>query len=492
MKFFGYLCIMITFIVCLFCLIFGNFFYGKFLERKIGADPKIETPLKRLEDGVDFVPMKTWKMFIIQFLNIAGLGPIFGAMLGAAFGPMAFVWIVLGNIFIGSMHDYCAGMLSLRGNGRNAPTIIGHFLGSNAKKVLMIVTMFLLIATGVSFVVGPVDLLHELTKWDRWIWLAVIFAYYIVATVLPINKIIGRIYPVFGIMLLIMAVSVASVMLFKSVTGQLQMVEIGLDSFRNFHFDAEKYPMIPMLFVVVSCGAISGFHSTQSPLMARCMSSELQGRKVFHAAMACEGIVTLIWAAASIAYFGGAEGLNQQMVAGNSTAVLVNQICNSWLGKVGAVLAIAGIIVCPISTGDTAMRSCRLIIADNLHLDQKKISRRLAVALPCFLLVFLLSRMNFDNVWTLVGISNQFLSMMMLWAISVAFATRKPKRLYLVSAIPAIFMTFVVVSYILVAPHANGGLALNATIGRIAGIVAALAVYIFFKKTTTLSNKQTF
>jgi len=472
---------MITFIVCMICLLAGNFLYGKFLERKIGANPERETPLKHLEDGVDFVPMKTWKMFIIQFLNIAGLGPIFGAMLGAAFGPMAFVWIVLGNIFIGSMHDYCAGMLSLRGNGRNAPDIIGHFLGGGAKKILMFVTMFLLIATSVSFVVGPADLLQALTHWDRWIWLVIIFAYYIIATILPINKIIGRIYPFFGILLVLMAIMVTSVMLFKSVTGQIQMVELSLDSFRNLHFNAEKYPLIPMLFVVISCGAISGFHSTQSPLMARCMTSELQGRKVFHAAMACEGAVTLIWAAVSMAYFGGVEGLNQQMLSGNSTAVLVNQVLNSWLGKTGAILAIVGIIICPISTGDTAMRSCRLIIADNLHINQKKIIRRLEVALPCFLVVFLLSRMNFDNVWTLVGISNQFLSVMMLWAISVFFATKKSGRAYLISTIPAAFMTFVVVSYMMVAPHANGGLGLNVIIGRISGFVAAFAVLIVFK-----------
>jgi len=478
----------ITFILCLIGILAGNYFYGKYLERKIGADPKRETPLKRLEDGVDYVPMKTWKMFIIQFLNIAGLGPIFGAMLGAAFGPMAFVWIVIGNIFIGSMHDYCAGMMSLHGNGCNAPEIIGHYLGGNARKALMAVTMFLLIATGVSFVVGPVDLLQALTHWDRWIWLAIIFAYYIIATVLPINKIIGRIYPVFGALLLLMAIMIGSVLLFKSATGQIQMVEFSLDSIGNLHFDAGKYPLIPMLFVVISCGAISGFHSTQSPLMARCMVNELQGRKVFHAAMACEGTITLIWAAVSMAYFGGIDGLNQQMIEGKSTAVLVNQICNSWLGKTGAILAIAGIIICPISTGDTAMRSCRLIIADNLHIDQKKISRRLAVALPCFLLVFMLSRMHFDNVWTLVGISNQFLSMMMLWAISVYFATKKSGWTYLISTIPAVFMTFVVVSYVLVAPHANGGLALNVTAGRIAGMVAALTALLIFKYKTKKSE----
>jgi len=471
---------MITFIVCLAVLIFGNLFYGKFLERKIGTDPLRETPLKRLEDGIDFVPMPTWKMFIIQFLNIAGLGPVFGSMLGVAFGPMAFVWIVLGNIFIGSMHDYLAGMLSLRGDGRDSPTIIGTYLGSKAKKFLMVVTMFLLVATGVSFIVGPADLLQELTHLERGIWIAIIIGYYIIATVLPINKIIGRIYPYFGILLLIMAVMIACVMLFKSASGQLQMIEISMDSFRNFHFSAEKYPMIPMLFIIISCGAISGFHSTQSPLMARCMTSELQGRRVFHAAMVCEGIVSLIWAAVAISYFGGTEGLNQQMLDGKSTAVLVNLICNSWLGKVGATLAILGIIVCPISTGDTAMRSCRLIIADNLHIDQKKIGKRLLVALPCFALTFTLTKLNFDNVWTLVGISNQFLSMIMLWAISVYLGKNNKGLDYLISAIPATFMTFVVISYELVAPHANGGLALNLTMGRIVGIIVAISCFCYF------------
>jgi len=483
---------MITFLICLAVLIFGNLFYGKFLERKFGVDPNRQTPLKRLEDGVDFVPMPTWKMYVIQLLNIAGLGPIFGAMLGAAFGPVAFVWIVLGNIFLGSMHDYLAGMLSLRADGHNSPTIIGTYLGSIAKKALMVVTLFLLVATGVSFSVGPADLLCELTHLERWIWIFVIFGYYLLATVLPINKIIGRIYPIFGILLLVMAVMICAVMLFKSFTGQLQMVEIGMDSFRNFHFSAEKFPLIPMLFIVISCGAMSGFHATQSPLMARCMVSETQGRRVFHAAMVSEGVICLIWAAAAIAYFGGPEELNRLMQEGNTTAVLVNRICNSWLGKVGAVLAIAGIIICPISTGDTAMRSCRLIIADNLHINQKKIVNRLMVALPCFALTYALTRMSFDNVWNLVGISNQFLSMMMLWAISVYLRTNTKGVTYLISAIPACFMTFVVVSYVLVAPHANGGLMLNLMMGRIAGIVVATACFGFFlykvRKSRTITS----
>jgi len=481
---------MITFLICLAVLIFGNLFYGKFLERKFGTDPNRETPLKRHEDGVDFTPLPTWKMFIIQFLNIAGLGPVFGAMLGAAFGPFSFVWIVLGNIFFGSMHDYLSGMLSLRGEGRNVPTIIGAYLGGGAKKILMVVTMFLLIATGVSFIVGPVDLLHALTHWDRWIWVSIIIGYYLIATILPVNKIIGRIYPFFGMLLFLMALMILSAMLFKSFSGEIQMTEFDLNVFRNCHFNPEIHRMIPIIFVVMSCGAMSGFHSTQSPLMARCMVSETQGRRVFHAAMMAEGIVALIWAAASYAFFGGPEGLNERMAAGISTAVLVNQICNTWLGKVGAVLAIAGIIICPISTGDTAMRSCRLIIADNLHIDQKKISKRLLIALPSFILVFVLSRMKFDNVWTLVGISNQFLTTMMLWAISVYLITNTKGMTFLISAIPACFMTFVVVSFILVAPHANGGLALNATMGRIVGIaVAAAAFSIFLYKTKKLSKE---
>jgi len=473
---------MITFLVCLAVLIFGNLFYGKFLERKFGADPNRETPLKRHEDGVDFTPLPTWKMFIIQFLNIAGLGPIFGAMLGATFGPFSFIWIVLGNIFFGSMHDYFSGMLSLRGEGRNAPTIIGTYLGSGAKKVLMVITMFLLIATGVSFIVGPVDLLHALTNWDRWLWVSIIIGYYLIATVLPVDKIIGRIYPFFGMLLLLMAMMILSVMLFKSATGEIQMTEFDLNLFRNYHSNPERNPMIPIIFVVMSCGAMSGFHSTQSPLMARCMASETQGRRVFHAAMAVEGVVALIWAAASYAFFGGPEGLNEKMVAGGTTAVLVNQICNTWLGKVGAILAIIGIIICPISTGDTAMRSCRLIIADNLHIDQKKISKRLLIALPLFILVYSLSRMKFDNMWTLVGIANQFLTTMMLWAISVYLIANTKGMTFLISTIPACFMTFVVVSFVLVAPHSNGGLALNATMGRIVGIIVAVAALCIFLK----------
>ncbi len=481
---------MITFIICLICLLLGNYFWGKFLERKFGASPERQTPLHTMEDGVDFVKMKTWKMFTIQFLNIAGLGPIFGAILGAAFGPLAYVWIVVGNIFFGSMHDYIAGMISLRGKGTNAPSIIGHFLGSGARKILMVVTMFLLLATGVSFIVGPVDLLNSLTNWNRWIWLVIIVAYYIIATILPIHKIIGKVYPVFGILLIFMCVSIAVMMIIKSVGGEAHMTELTLSRFHNFHFSSEQYPFVPMIFVVLSCGALSGFHSTQSPLMARCMVSEMQGRKVFHAAMVCEGVIALIWAAAANAYFGGAEGINAQMLAGKSTAVMVNEVCNSWLGRAGAILAIIGIIVCPISTGDTAMRSCRLIIADSLHIDQKQVKNRLLVALPCFVLVVFLARMKFDNVWTFVGICNQILSMMMLWAISKYFKSYHKGWTYLISAIPATIMTFVVFSFFIAAPHQNGGLALDRTLGYIVGIVAAVVAVVLFQSELLLVGKS--
>jgi len=470
---------MITFIICLVVLIVGNVFYGKFLEHKVKADSNRPTPVTRHKDGVDYVEMKPWKMYVVQFLNIAGLGPIFGAVMGAAFGPMAFLWIVLGNIFFGSMHDYISGMLSLRDDGCNTPTIVSRYLGRWSRPVLLVVTLFLLLATGVSFVVGPVGLLNALTLIDSRIWLAVILLYYIIATILPIDKIIGRIYPIFGAMLLIMAVSIGAVMFFRALSGDVQMTEITAESFNNFHSYPEKYPLVPMLFVIISCGALSGFHATQSPLMARCMTDEKQGKMVFHAAMMSEGIVALIWAAAAITYFGGADGLNARMDAGASTSLLVNEICNSWLGRVGAILAVIGIIVCPITTGDTAMRSCRLIIADALKIDQKPLSRRLLVAIPCFVLVYVLSKAKFENIWTFVGISNQMLATFMLWTIAVYFKTRGGMT-YLVSAIPATFMTFVIVCFFIVAPRANGGLALDYNVGVISGIVAAITLFVFF------------
>lgn len=469
---------MITFFASILLLILGYIFYGRFVEHYFGADPKRVTPAVRLEDGVDFKVMPKWKLYVIQFLNIAGLGPIFGAILGAAYGPVAYIWIVIGCIFMGATYDYFSGMLSLRNDGRGLPFIIAKYLGKNARIFILIFTALLLIAVGSSFVSGPADLLASLTSSNKMLWVYAIFIYYLIATLVPIDKIIGRIYPVFGFLLFAMAFMVAVVMLIKGFSGELTLTELTLDKIRNYHSDPSNNILIPMLFVVVSCGAISGFHATQSPLMARCMANEKYGRPVFYGAMISEGIVAIIWATAAMAYFGGAEGLNAAADSGMTPAIMVNEICNSWLGKVGAIIAIIGVVVCPITTGDTAFRSLRLIIADNLKYNQKPLIRRIIVAIPIFIVAYIVCSLEFSIIWKYVGIGNQVMASIMLWAGSVYLVTKRKNHLIL--SITATFITFVCVSYFMMAPHINGGLHLSPTIGYICGIAVAIALFILF------------
>lgn len=373
---------MLTFIISIGLLIVAYFTYGKFVERFFGASSTIATPVKRLADGVDYHELKPWRIFVIQFLNIAGLGPIFGAILGAAYGPMAYVWIVIGCIFMGATHDYFSGMLSIRHDGTSLPDIVGKYLGNNVRKFMTFFTGFLLLAVGVSFVNGPADLLGNLTNMSMTPWLYVIFAYYILATLLPIDKIIGKIYPFMGLALIFMAVAVGSYLLYGGFSGKLYLEELTFDTMKNMHADPTNNILFPMLFIVISCGAISGFHATQSPMMARCMTDEKYGRPIFYGAMISEGIVAMIWATAAMAYFGGAEGLNAAATAGKTPAIIVDAICNSWLGRFGAIIAIIGVVVCPITSGDTAFRSMRLIIADALKFNQKPIKNRLIVSIP--------------------------------------------------------------------------------------------------------------
>ena len=350
---------MITFIVSILALLAGYFIYGKIVERHFGIDPSSKTPAYALEDGVDYKPMATWKVFVIQFLNIAGLGPIFGAIMGAAYGPAAYLWIVIGCIFMGASHDFFSGMMSIRSEGRNMPDIIGENLGKTMRTVMNVVVCFLLLAVGVSFVTGPADLLASLSGMNKEIWLYIVFAYYILATLLPVDKIIGNIYPLMGAALLFMAVGVGVMLVVGELNGTHEMMELTPATLKNWHADPQNNILIPMLFVVVSCGAISGFHSTQSPLMARCLKNEKYARPVFYGSMIAEGIVAMIWATAAMTYFGGPEGLNDAatngiMIDGVLTkvtpAIAVDLICKSWLGKVGAVIAIIGVVVCPITS----------------------------------------------------------------------------------------------------------------------------------------------
>ena len=469
---------MLTFIISIGLLIVAYFTYGKFVERFFGASSTIATPVKRLADGVDYHELKPWRIFVIQFLNIAGLGPIFGAILGAAYGPMAYIWIVIGCIFMGATHDYFSGMLSIRHDGTSLPDIVGKYLGNNVRKFMTFFTGFLLLAVGVSFVNGPADLLGNLTNMSMTPWLYVIFAYYILATLLPIDKIIGKIYPFMGLALIFMAVAVGSYLLYGGFSGKLYLEELTFDTMKNMHADPTNNILFPMLFIVISCGAISGFHATQSPMMARCMTDEKYGRPIFYGAMISEGIVAMIWATAAMAYFGGAEGLNAAATAGKTPAIIVDAICNSWLGRLGAIIAIIGVVVCPITSGDTAFRSMRLIIADALKFNQKPIKNRLIVSIPIFIIAYLLCNVDFSTIWKYVGIGNQVLATITLWT-AATYLAKKGKAHWMMS-IPATFLSIVCTTYFLIAPYKVGGLYLSPSISYPIGAIVGIGLFVLF------------
>ncbi len=469
---------MITFLFSILFLVLGYFFYGKFIERFFGADNSIETPAIRMADGVDYLPMKPWRMYTIQFLNIAGLGPIFGAILGAMYGPMAYLWIIIGNIFMGATHDYFSGMLSLRNDGASLPELVGKYLGGGFRQTLRVFTLLLLIMVGVAFVNGPADLLNSYTGINFKIWLYIIFAYYLIATLLPINQIIGKIYPFFGAALLLMAILIGGHMLLNGFGGSLHLNEITFGDFNNLHSNPSHNLLFPMMFIVISCGAISGFHSTQSPMMARCMTKESQGRYVFYGAMVTEGIVAIIWATAAMNYFNNVDGLNQTIIAGHNPAWIVKEICQTWFGKVGAAITIIGVIAAPITTGDTAFRSARLIIADALKIKQSDLKKRLLVSIPLFVVGYVLTQIEFSTIWKFLGLFNQILSVIMLWTAAMYLAREGKKHWYLSTG--AVFMTAVCITYLLVAPNKVGGLALNPDLGYIIGVVIAVGALIWF------------
>lgn len=384
---------------------------------------------------------------------------------------------------MGAVHDFFAGMLSIENSGSNMPDITGKYLGRVMKGVMNVVVAFLLLAVGVSFVTGPSDLIASLTGVDKEIWLYVIFAYYLLATLLPIDKIIGTVYPYMGAALLFMALGVGVMLIGGDLKGTHEMIELTSSTLKNWHFAPESNILVPMLFIVVSCGAISGFHSTQSPLMARCLKNEKHARPVFYGAMIAEGIVAMIWATAAMAFFGGPEGLNAAMSEGVmidgtltkvTPAIAVDMICKSWLGKVGAVIAVIGVVVCPITSGDTAFRSLRLTIADFLKSDQRPIFRRLIVSIPIFVLAYFCCKMDFSTVWNYVGIGNQLLATIVLWT-SAAYliSCRKP---HWMCSLPASFLSFVCVSYFLMAPYKAGGLHLAPMIGYAAGVASAVGL----------------
>lgn len=468
---------MITFFCSLIALILGYVFYGKFVEKIFGANPNRTTPAYNQTDGIDYVPMKPWRVFMIQFLNIAGLGPIFGAVMGAKFGTSAYVWIVVGCIFAGAVHDYISGMISLRENGASLPEIISKYLGRRYYHTMRVFIIILLILVGVVFVSGPAGLLSSLTNNSNInYWIAIIFVYYLIATLLPIDKIIGKIYPIFSATLLFMAVGI----IIAIIINRPELPEI-TDGLVNRHPNAENMPIFPMVFITIACGAISGFHSTQSPMMARCMTNEKYGRPIFYGAMITEGIVALIWAAAGI-YFFSPEGQSFFGVTDNATingnaAAIVDTISKKWLGLFGGILAILGVIAAPISTGDTAFRSARLMVADMFKIKQIKIKSRLIICIPLFLIaiVILVYSMKdtegFSTIWRYFSWANQVLATVTLWTITSYLSQNNKKHTYFISLIPAMIMTVVVVSYILIAPE---GLNAHHTQSYIAGIVVSL------------------
>lgn len=465
---------MITFLVSLLLLILGYAFYGKLVERVFAPDAKRTTPAVANNDGVDFVPLKPWKIFMIQFLNIAGLGPIFGAIMGAKFGASAYLWIVIGTIFAGAVHDYLAGMLSLRNNGASLPELIGKYLGVSAQQMTRLFTIVLMVLVGVVFISGPAGLLANLTAVDELWWIGLIFVYYLLAAMLPIDKIIGKIYPVFAIALLFMAVGILAYILIEQPV--IPEITQGL---QNIHPSAISTPIFPMLFISVACGAISGFHATQSPLMARCMTNEKQGRPIFYGAMIVEGIVALIWAAAANVYF-SQHGMDE----GNA-AVIVNEISTQWLGYIGGALAILGVVLAPITSGDTAFRSARLIIADVFQYNQKPIKNRLIICIPmflvaaCILLYSLKDVEGFDIVWRYFAWANQTLAVITLWTLSV-WLMRTRRIWHWMTLVPAVFMSAVVCLYILIADEGMDLEFIPSLIGTV--VFSVLLLILFYYK----------
>ena len=454
---------MLFFTACVALLVIGYFTYGVFVEKVFGINENRPTPCMTMEDGVDYISMPTWKVFFIQLLDIAGLGPIFGPILGALYGPVALLWIVIGCIFAGAVHDYFSGMLSVRKGGQSIPEVVGDIMGMPARQIMRIFSVILLLLVGVVFILGPAKLLGNLTGFNIQLLIGCIFLYYFTATILPIDKIIGRLYPVFGALLLFMTIGVMGGLLFHGYE-----ILPNLDLFTNVH-PTEK-PIWPLLFITLSCGAISGFHSTQSPLMARCIRNENKGRSIFYGSMIVEGIIALIWTTVGLSFYDSPQALNA-VIASGSPAAVVNEACNALLGPLGGFLAIMGVVILPISSGDTAFRSTRLIIAETFKVDQSKAAKRLMIAIPLFIAAFMISQMDFKIIWRYFGWSNQMLSMLVLWTSAIYLA--KKGKFHWICSIPATFMTAVDAAFIL---QAKIGFNLPATLSNAASVVIAVVV----------------
>lgn len=477
---------MITFFIALALLIGGYLVYSRISEKVFAIDER-KTPAMANPDGVDITPLPKWKAFLIELLNIAGTGPIFGAIAGALFGPIVFLWIVLGCILGGAVHDYFSGMISSRNNGESIVKLAGKYSSKVIEVIMRVFSIILLILVTSVFVVSPSVLLQSLTSGNikAWIWMIVILVYYFVSTILPIDKIIGKSYPVFGIILIVMALSVIIGVMAKS--SEYPMLEI-IGNLRDFSKNNGSLPWWPFMLTTVACGAVSGFHATQSPMIAKCIKSEKDGRQVFYGAMVAEGIIALIWAAAAMAYFrvDTAEGWNALNIAGG-TSTSVNEIARGVLGPVGTVLAIVGVVVCPITSGDTALRSCRLIVGETFKLDQKKIVNRLILTAPLFAIVIgiciwdFAAPENFNILWRWFAWSNQVLAAISLWVASgFLFNTKKNKFISLFTAVPAMFMTAVVTTYIFAEPNLALGRFIPYNIALIIGVGVTVLISGFY------------
>ncbi|MDD7212127.1 MAG: carbon starvation CstA family protein [Prevotella stercorea] len=482
---------MITFLISLAALVLGYLVYGRFVERIFAPDDRV-TPAVAQADGLDYVAMPYWKVFMIQFLNIAGTGPIFGAIMGAKFGPAAYLWIIFGCIFAGAVHDYFVGMLSMRNGGCDLPELVRRYLGGVASKVLLVFAVFLLIMLGTVFVYSPAEILHGISG-STTMWITVIFVYYVVATMLPIDKIIGKIYPLFSFSLLFMAVALMAVLFVK--WPALPELWHGVSNMGKATDPASFTDNIfPCLFITIACGAISGFHATQSPLMARCLTSERKGRPIFYGAMITEGLVALVWATVSMWFFYDAPQPGYAQIGGTvanglhtSAPVVVNLVCKDWLGIMGGVLAMLGVVAAPITSGDTAFRSARLIIAQALKLSQRAKKNRLYICVPLFaasfaMLVWQMENPDgFNTIWQYFGWANQTLSVFALWTITVYLA--REKKPYIITLVPALFMTCVCTTFFMVSKTALGlPYTVGYGVGATALVVAAVWFAVWFRK----------
>lgn len=484
---------MISFSIALLALIVGYFCYGRFVSGIFGPDAERPAPCYTHQDGIDYIPMPTWKVYMIQFLNIAGVGPIFGAIMGAQFGTASYLWIVLGTIFAGATHDYLAAMISMRQDGASLPEIIGTYLGNKARLVMSVFTVVLMILVGAVFTSSPASILGDMTRdfipgdYNLYAWVALIFIYYIIATLCPVDKIIGKIYPFFAFCLIFMAVGILGYILWERPALPELWDEGSLVRSAWPHTEGwTPSPIFPMMFISIACGAISGFHATQSPMMTRCMKNETMGRPCFYGAMVTEGIVALVWAAAAT-YFFGENGLYTAAGKGYTGGQVAEMISRNWLGTFGSILALIGIAVAPITSGDTALRSGRLIIADFLHVEQKMVKSRLLISIPMFVITaaILIWSMTdndgFQKLWRYFGWANQTLSVFTLWAITVYLKQKKHGAWFLVTMLPAMLMTTVCTTFICILP--NGGLGLSYGVGLSIGIAAAvLGCGLLFRK----------